>query len=344
MATNAFSTRQLDEWASNRSTRGRWELYGPHRAEITSVVLKALRRRRDGGSNSRLCLLGAGNLNDIDLRAVLDECTEIALVDIDPEAVAAGIERQLGAGPIDQRIRVISPVDLGGFEADVDGQDCSADPKLDREQALSMSIARRLSAISAQLRDKAGTQPLVGKSECSFLDRLPASSFAVVASTCVVSQLLRQLFVALVEHEEAAYPLARLVLRTHLDLILWLLKDGGEGLLITDFAREGGGDDTPSALAVRSIDDVSAPAYAHLSPSSVAELLVREILCRKVANVSSTTTWRWQLAPQTAQLCYAVSFCSSGRYLESDRHVKLADRLRQFTDRTGIAVHAFGSS
>ncbi len=59
----------------------------------------------------RLCLLGAGNANDVDLNALAARFGEIHLVDIDPDAVARAVARLPPGGPQ----MIPTPVDACGI-------------------------------------------------------------------------------------------------------------------------------------------------------------------------------------------------------------------------------------
>ena len=64
-------------------------MYAAHRAQVTRLLLEA-----GGDSPERLCLLGAGNLNDLDLTALLGRYREVVLVDLDGDAIRRGLNRQ----------------------------------------------------------------------------------------------------------------------------------------------------------------------------------------------------------------------------------------------------------
>jgi hypothetical protein len=345
MAATEYGNLQVVERASNRSTRDCWELYQTHRTQVTALLLDALARRRQGPVPLRLCILGAGNLNDVNLLALRRECHELVLVDIDEQAVAKGQERQLGAAPSEPHLHVVAPFDLSGLAAWADTRGVA--PLSDAEvDDLSAKMARRLLEFAPE--SPGGSE---GQSSTTGGDtphgRLRSNDFDVVASTCVVSQLVKQVFDLFVGHRQMAYALARSVVRSHLDFMLQLLQEGGEGLLITDFAREAPRDDVKDvrrrSLSAAAVDWDGAATYAHLSPSSVAEMLIGEQFCRKVGNISSTTSWRWQLAPDVVHHCYAMRFRHWGTPLESDARVRLADHLKRFTMRTGVTIHALGS-
>jgi hypothetical protein len=76
-------------FVSNRQTRDSWERCAGHRRRILNLILEV--SLKPGG---RLCVLGAGNCNDLDLVALACHFAEIHLVDIDPEALASALRRQ----------------------------------------------------------------------------------------------------------------------------------------------------------------------------------------------------------------------------------------------------------
>ena len=89
-----------------------WMMYSAHRERVTRALLEART-----ASAERLCLLGAGNLNDFDLAALLTAFREIVLVDLDPGALQRGLTRQGLAG--ETRIRIVAPVDVSGVFAEL---------------------------------------------------------------------------------------------------------------------------------------------------------------------------------------------------------------------------------
>src|ERR1043165_130674 len=79
-----------DQGRSNRSAAGHVHHFQGHRERMTQEIVS---RRPPAGAPARLCLLGAGNANDVDLAALAEVFDEIHLVDIDPDALAAARRR-----------------------------------------------------------------------------------------------------------------------------------------------------------------------------------------------------------------------------------------------------------
>src|SRR5262245_52552720 len=90
----------------NRSTRGQWNLYSSHRKELERLLVPD----RPGG---RICVLGAGNCNDLDLRWLTQVYREVHLVDIDGDALARGTQFQKVDGS--EKIRLHGSIDLTGL-------------------------------------------------------------------------------------------------------------------------------------------------------------------------------------------------------------------------------------
>ena len=104
MERDRFVARHLE---SNRQSAGAWARYAPHRARVTRLVMDAL------PAGGRLCVAGAGNLNDLDLPSVLNRAGAVDLVDLDGDAMLGGL-RRLGLDG-DERVRVHAGVDLSGL-------------------------------------------------------------------------------------------------------------------------------------------------------------------------------------------------------------------------------------
>ena len=58
--------------ANNAESRDAWALFGPHRDAVTRLLLGGL-----GAGPARVCVLGAGNCNDLDLAALLADGREV---------------------------------------------------------------------------------------------------------------------------------------------------------------------------------------------------------------------------------------------------------------------------
>ncbi len=187
----------------NESTRAHRDAFFEHRQRVMHLLLSARRDARD-----RLCILAAGNGNDIDLDDLSRHYREVHLVDADGRALAHAV-RQAGC---EARSNVVphAELDLTGIADQLGGgSSCSR-------------------ATAADVRE------LMARSRAFECPALPGP-FEVVASTCLLSQLVDAV-VAVVPHDRAdCLPLILEVRRRHLELMLELLADGGRGILIVDF-------------------------------------------------------------------------------------------------------------
>lgn len=193
-----FERAQQAEQRGNREVRELWERYAGHRRRLSAEIL-ALAPPGGGG---RVCLLGAGNANDLDLEALAARFTEVHLVDIDPSALARASGRQTAATRA--RLRLHAPVDLSGLYRP-------------------LASPHRLPP----------ADDLVAAGAAEVLRQLPAD-FDVAVSCCVLSQMswaLEHLATA----ERAPLPLLeQSLLRVHLRVLLGLIAREGTALLAAD--------------------------------------------------------------------------------------------------------------
>src|SRR4029077_10811702 len=90
---------------NNVTTARAWGSFAAHRKRVTGLL-------QARSAASRLCVLGAGNCNDLDVRELLASHAEIHLVDLDADALSRGIARQ----NVDahRSIHTHAPFDLSG--------------------------------------------------------------------------------------------------------------------------------------------------------------------------------------------------------------------------------------
>lgn len=207
----------------NRDTRGRWDDYSGHRRRTTRLV-SALA----GSEASRLCVLGAGNLNDLDLAALGGRFAEFHLVDLDGAAMQDGVRRQ---GAVDVT-----------HHPGVDLSLCL--PALETWRAGASTDDGAVDAFLAGLA--AAPAPDLG------------GPFDVVASTCIVSQLLDAVAHSLGTAHPRAVEVALAVRDRHLRLLGELTAPGGRALLVTD-----------------TLSDREDPAVAAAPPRELPALLLR---------------------------------------------------------------------
>src|SRR6266481_2342634 len=91
----------------NLTTRNQWQLYASHRAEIEKLIVPDSR-------GQRICVLGAGNCNDLDLKWLSEVYGEVHLVDLDRTALLEAVKRQ-DVDPLRGTIHIHAPIDLTGI-------------------------------------------------------------------------------------------------------------------------------------------------------------------------------------------------------------------------------------
>jgi hypothetical protein len=253
----------------NAESRDQWDGFADHRR-----VVSALLGAGSEAGPTRLCVLGAGNGNDLDLPALLKAHREVHLVDLDPEALAAGADRQ---GVADH-------------------------PRLSRHGGL--DVTGLLEAIARW----SPHSPIAG-SELEALVDWPArrvglalpGPFDVVASTCLLSQIVGNAFHSVGEHHPQFLGAVRAIRLGHLRLLAQLAGPGGEVVLISDVVSSerfptlasAAESEFPSLLERR----VSEGGIIHsTNPAELVALFRRDpILSSKVVSLETIPPWRWKL-------------------------------------------------
>lgn len=267
----------------NQESADAWALYEPHRNRVTSLLLDALpSSENDAGSESRICLLGAGNCNDVDLRQLAGHCREVALIDLDVNALQQAVERQQLVGH--PAVRLQSGIDLTGI-FDRLSPDDAADENDHAKQI-------------AELTRLAESFSLPGL----------ATGFDVVASVCVLSQLIDGV-VRRFPRPQVSLPLLQAVRRRHLRLLLEHCRPGGTAILVSEVVSS---DTCPELLTV---PDASLPGllanllaaqnfFTGLHPGIILqELQSDELIKPLAAAVKPVAPWKWPFLYRT----YAVT-------------------------------------
>ncbi len=242
-----------------------WTLYADHRAHLTEAIL-ASANHPDG----RLCLLGAGKCNDVDLDRLALAFSEIHLVDIDPSALGAAVARQSPA--VRARLRPHARVDLSG-------------------------VAKRLGRWKRRAPTLAQIEATADATLQSLLARLPGP-FDVVASTCVLTQMS----FAVRDELGDAHPMLQLVrlslMATHLNTMVGLTTAGGTSLFVSDLVssnlfpiREMHSLRSPTEL----MDEVvaSGRSYHSANPTVIRAILSDQTLGPLVDEPDLIDPWLW---------------------------------------------------
>jgi len=270
---NKFFEEQL---RYNLESRPNWERGTAHRERLTGHLTDLV-----GQQQRRLCILGAGNCNDLDLNQLSQVFSEIHLVDLDESALAHALEFQglTGEAPL-----FLHACDLTGV-----GQQLAAWNATDSDADVGLAeIIQQLS------------KPAV-------LD-LPGT-FDVVCSTCLLSQLIH-LSVNTVGETHPRFEELMIAIRAqHYQTMIDLMGESGSGLLVSDFVSSTSAPDLPQVpdeqLTQYLSQLLSTRNFFHgVHPGVLLSLLVGATpLASQVRDVEMLPPWRWDLGSRQ----YAVA-------------------------------------
>ena len=265
--------------AFNRRTRNSGSLYLAHRRVVTEVIVGSSQVERN-----RLCVLGAGNANDLDLSVLAQAFGQIHLVDLDSDALSEVARRH---PELDGLVTLHGDTDLSGIAARLDAL---SRPLLDRAVDLLIDSARRVSP------------PRIG------------GPFDVVASTCLLTQLLHSAAAALGGHSARLSEAFEAIRIGHLRLLADLTAPGGAGLLVTDLTSS---DDAPEiataherdlpALATRLA--AAGACFAGIDLGAMEDQLSTDLFfASNVQKVRRLGVWRWRINKTKTFLVGGLSF------------------------------------
>jgi hypothetical protein len=253
----------------NHESRDQWDGFARHRREVSAL----LGAGKPGGS-TRLCVLGAGNCNDLDLGALVAAHREVHLVDLDAGALERGAGRQ---GLADSAgLHRHGGLDVTGMLDAIAGWSPLA-PIADRDLAALVEWPSRRVGLA-----------------------LPGP-FDLVASTCLLSQVVGNASHSLGEAHPRFADAVRAIRLGHLRLLAHLASPGGRIVLVTDV-----------------VSSDREPALASVPEGSLAGLLTRltrrgglihgvnpaellsvfrsdPVLATRVVSLAATPPWLWKL-------------------------------------------------
>ncbi|HEX3694997.1 MAG TPA: hypothetical protein VH374_06365 [Polyangia bacterium] len=237
-----------------------------------------------GDPNRRLCLLGAGRCNDVDLNALLASFSEIHLVDIDAAALNAAVGRVPASAR--QRLPRHAPVDLSG-------------------------LSHRLTAWKKKPPTLTEIQTNSTATVAANVAHLPGP-FDVVVSACMLTQMSFHLSDVLDQQHPMLGAIRQALLVAHLGTLLELTAPGGEAMLICDLTSSSFYplDDRPAGGDLRAtMDDVLAKNafYVSANPTLIRRLLRREDGLRgRGGEPTLIDPWLWTGGPQRTYLVYGL--------------------------------------
>jgi len=259
--------------AFNTASRSEWESFAEHRQRLTNLLSSEA-----STASSRLCVLGAGNANDIDLPVLLAAHREVHLVDLDTEALARGTERQGVSGH--PRLWLHGGVDVTAmliFLSDL--------------TPLSRLNPRDIEALAAWPADR--------------LTSVLPGTFDLVASTCLLSQILESAAHTLgPNHSQLAE--VELALRAgHLQLMSGLASPRGRAVLVAEVVSSRmfpGLLERPTEELVNLLAELAHQGnhFRGVHPKQLLRALRADAsLGPLVMEAASLSPWRWRLHDRT---------------------------------------------
>jgi hypothetical protein len=258
--------------AFNVETRDHWNAFAGHRAKVTGLLAT-----ETSPGKSRLCVLGAGKCNDLDLATLLQAHSEVHLVDLDAEALTRGSVRQGVAGH--PSLRTYGGVDVTGMLNTI--ATWSPQTSIGPEDLVACAD---------------GAVRCVGPS-------LPGP-FDHVASTCLLSQLIGSVVTAVGEEHPRFGELVPALRAGHLRLMANLTAAGGAAALITDIVS------SETFPALGSVPEASLAGlltqlardrnfFHGVNPAALWSVVARDTaLNAELVGPDTVPPWRWDLGPR----------------------------------------------
>jgi len=270
-----------DQIASNQSAIGHEASLAEHRARLTREIAE----RAPASGRGRLCLLGAGNANDVDLDLLAERFAEVHLVDIDRDAVARAIARV--PAPRSGQLVPHAPVDASG-------------------------LFDRLETWSGAPPDAAALDGAVAAAVTRVASALPGP-FDVVASCGLLTQL-QLVLLQVVGDANAKFAELRTALnRAHVRTLGALLAPGGVALLATDLTSS---EIYPPLIHVDGtvdlgklmVDLLAAGSFIYAAhPGQLSSEMRRDPALKQAFAVRFPIgPWIWRNGPTQALLVYAL--------------------------------------
>ena len=258
---------------SNRQLQDGWERYAPHRERVTAVLSDC------AGPGASLCILGAGNLNDVRLDHLLGSFAKIHLVDLDVDSVTSALIRQR----LNNRsgLCVHGPIDLSGV--------------LDKLP----TGARHVPDVTHNL-----VGMLVGN-RCA----VAGQPFDVTASTGMLTQLIQSVVDAALAPDDLVR-VSVAVRDKHIADLVNLTRPGGALILVSDVVST----HTAPELSKAAADDLQRHLsvciaaknfFTGTNPYRILDLLQTSFR-DSVTNIRLVDPWLWAVTPDRQHLTYAI--------------------------------------
>ncbi|MDG2184803.1 MAG: hypothetical protein P8K79_03940 [Mariniblastus sp.] len=251
-----------------------WDLAKNHREILTSMIMASVNRNQGDA-----CLMGASPCNDIELNPLIEHFNRVVLVDLDVASVERGMARQ-GVLPDERQVQILG-VDLAGVKDQLDVYAMYPTPEL----------MEQLNQIAEQ-----------------HTPNLETGKFSVVASVCMLSQLMFKVYQCLPERNEDFGRLMFNIRKRHIELMLDCLCPGGVGLLITDFISS---ESLPEILTTHHLKQVVQKGIAEknffygMNPQTIHQTFREDSVSEQLESLEVTSPWRW---PTTRRVYACLAF------------------------------------
>ena len=251
-----------------------WDLSKNHREILTSMIMASVNRNQGD-----VCLMGAGPCNDIELNPLIEHFNRVVLVDLDVASVERGMSRQ-GVLPDERQVQILG-VDLAGVKDQLDVYAMYPTPEL----------MEQLNQIAKH-----------------HTPNLETGKFSVVASVCMLSQLMFKVYQCLPERNEDFGRLMFNIRKRHIELMLDCLCPGGVGLLITDFISS---ESLPEILTTHHLKQVVQKGIAEknffygMNPQTIHQTFREDSVSEQLESLEVTSPWRW---PTTKRVYACLAF------------------------------------
>jgi hypothetical protein len=284
-ASAATATHVLQNATTLNRARVGAEVYQEHRARVLRLV-RAVQR------GEGICVLGAGNCDDLDLPALVRDFGQVHLVDIDGDALGAAIAR--APESIRARLTAHGGLDLSGTISEIDrwGDSYPSDQEL----------ARFAEATAARL-----VASIAG----------PAGGFDVVLSASLLSQLYLPVRDTLLLGMADWQRLFTAIERAHLLTVAGLTRAGGTGVLALDVASSHKLPELGAFADPATWDGLGAAMDAAITARQVAlspdpkrllSLLAEAPLSSLAERARLTEPWVWEMGEGVRALVYGLLF------------------------------------
>lgn len=265
---------------ANQTSRQYFKDFAEHRRQQTDLILSST------PAGGRICILGAGNGNDTDLRRIGAHFSEIHLVDIDREAISSAKARASGSN----KIFLHAPVDISGANNSL-------------ENWRDFKVTPEIFLAFPELAANQLTSKLPGPFDC-------------VVSSCLISQILLTYTSVMGEQHPLLQAGLITLLVAHLRSLLALTKPGGRTLWITDVSSNQIAPLSRSTVAQSGIELLRTLAsnnqiFTYLDPGLIHDLAQQDPEISKRGFIEdSLKAWLWQNGPQDTFLVYALSIAA----------------------------------